>query len=284
MQRSVRRVSWASLEETGAERLTLAETGAGYLAEGTLVGSGTGSSACGRYEIALSPTWQVTRVAAAWEQGGRRQSLSLQTESSGIWRSPAAPEPALTGCTDVDIAWTPFTNTLPIRRLGLSPGEGREIQVVYICPPYLRPEPVGFSFTAPYTARAEAGVLVPRLWMRLLSRVGEIRHCIDPSVRLGLSVHQPREFTYHITVQVSAVEAVPDDMVSLSVEGHRYARFTHTGSMERERVDATFLAAFAWIESQGLTRSREAPWVERYDHRYDPASPRNAFEILLPVD
>ncbi|MFZ5823236.1 MAG: HTH domain-containing protein [Bacillota bacterium] len=143
---------------------------------------------------------------------------------------------------------------------------------------------VGFSFTAPYTARADAGVLVPRLWMRLLSRVEEIRHCVDPSVRLGLSVHHPREFTYYITVQVSAIEAVPDDMVSLSVAARRYARFLHVGSMERERVDATFLAAFAWIESKGLTRSREAPWVERYDHRYDPASPRNAFEILLPVD
>lgn len=35
------------------------------------------------------------------------------------------------GCLDVDIPLTPFTNTLPIRRLGLRVGETREIGVIY---------------------------------------------------------------------------------------------------------------------------------------------------------
>jgi hypothetical protein len=33
---------------------------------------------------------------------------------------------------DVDISVTPFTNTLPIRRLGLAPGESAEISVAYV--------------------------------------------------------------------------------------------------------------------------------------------------------
>ena len=33
---------------------------------------------------------------------------------------------------DVDLALTPFTNTLPIRRLGLGTGESAEIRVAYV--------------------------------------------------------------------------------------------------------------------------------------------------------
>lgn len=142
---------------------------------------------------------------------------------------------------------------------------------------------VGFTFTAPYNARAEAGVLVPRLWMQLLGRLDEIPHCVDPSVRLGLSRHGPSAFTYYLGLQVARLDQVPADMVSLTVPAHRYARFLHVGSMERERVDATFLNGFAWIKARGLARDPQAVWVERFDHRYDPGSPRNAFEIDLPI-
>lgn len=38
----------------------------------------------------------------------------------------------LEGCIDIDISLTPFTNTLPIRRLGLEEGQRTPIHVVYI--------------------------------------------------------------------------------------------------------------------------------------------------------
>jgi predicted transcriptional regulator YdeE/biotin operon repressor len=142
---------------------------------------------------------------------------------------------------------------------------------------------VGFSFTSPLSARAEAGVLVPRLWMRLLSRVDEIRNVVDPTVRLGLSRVHDTFFHYYVGLQVSQVEELPADMVSLYVPAHRYARFRHQGSMERERIDATYNSAYAWIEAHRLKRNREAFWIERYDQRYDPGSPSNLFEIDLPV-
>ena len=39
---------------------------------------------------------------------------------------------------DIDIAATPFTNTLPIRRLQLAQGERRSLQVAYISTPDLQ--------------------------------------------------------------------------------------------------------------------------------------------------
>jgi hypothetical protein len=45
--------------------------------------------------------------------------------------------PALTGCQDLDLWPTPFTNTLAIRRLGLALQERRVIRVVYVAAPAL---------------------------------------------------------------------------------------------------------------------------------------------------
>ena len=48
---------------------------------------------------------------------------------------------------DIDFAATPFTNTLPIRRLGLQPGESAEVAVVYIDAPSLEVTPVRQRYT-----------------------------------------------------------------------------------------------------------------------------------------
>jgi len=40
--------------------------------------------------------------------------------------------PELEGCMDVDISVTPFTNTLPIQKLGLAPTESPEVSVAYV--------------------------------------------------------------------------------------------------------------------------------------------------------
>lgn len=47
----------------------------------------------------------------------------------------------LEGCEYVDISATPFTNTLPIGRLGLAPGESADICVAYLDGADLQPWP-----------------------------------------------------------------------------------------------------------------------------------------------
>jgi hypothetical protein len=45
--------------------------------------------------------------------------------------------PELRDCIDVDITATPFTNTLPINRLRLAPGQATDVRVVYVTAPSL---------------------------------------------------------------------------------------------------------------------------------------------------
>jgi hypothetical protein len=53
----------------------------------------------------------------------------------------------LEGCEYVDISETPFTNSLPIRRLGLAPGGSAEIAVAYFEEAELQPWPEPQRYT-----------------------------------------------------------------------------------------------------------------------------------------
>ena len=53
----------------------------------------------------------------------------------------------LDGCTDVDLVSTPFTNTLPIRRLGLEPGQSADVRVAWIDHDTLQVAPVRQRYT-----------------------------------------------------------------------------------------------------------------------------------------
>ncbi|MCC8410333.1 putative glycolipid-binding domain-containing protein [Mucilaginibacter sp. UR6-1] len=47
------------------------------------------------------------------------------------WLGGNSPEPVHCDCVDVDITMTPFTNSLPINRLKLQPGQTTQIEVLY---------------------------------------------------------------------------------------------------------------------------------------------------------
>jgi hypothetical protein len=67
-----------------------------------------------------------------------RPVIELLANGEGRWNGRGGePLPELDGCIDVDISATPFTNTLPIRRLGLEPGESEELVVTYVRVPEL---------------------------------------------------------------------------------------------------------------------------------------------------
>jgi hypothetical protein len=61
------------------------------------------------------------------------------TDGGGSWTTESGRTiPSLKGCLDVDLSATPFTNTLPIRRLALQPGTSATLSVVYIAVPQMR--------------------------------------------------------------------------------------------------------------------------------------------------
>jgi hypothetical protein len=64
--------------------------------------------------------------------------IELYCDGGGSWSDDSGARDEFRGAIDVDISATPFTNTLPIRRLKLGTMQSADINTVYINLPELR--------------------------------------------------------------------------------------------------------------------------------------------------
>ena len=124
MQNDLKRVVvWKNLLLNGTDYCTLWHTPEGWLLKGTVLGVlEDRRPILATYEVHCDEQWHTHRVQVERTIGGDLKSLSLTVESRGIWRSSGRVLRELHGCVDADLALTPATNTLPIRRLDMSSG------------------------------------------------------------------------------------------------------------------------------------------------------------------
>lgn len=133
-----REVMWAPWDGPGSEHLRLAEREGGVVADGLIIGVDGGRPCRVRYAVRGDADWRVREVRVE-VLGAGRPELVLRADGAGAWQTgDGAPLPALAGCLDVDLSVTPFTNTLPIRRLGLQPGATATLAMAYVALPALR--------------------------------------------------------------------------------------------------------------------------------------------------
>lgn len=129
---------WLNLAAAGLEHFYLRRVGDGISADGVVIGVEEDIAFCIRYKINCDLKWRV-RKAAVKSLGGDGRAIGLASDGFGNWTGEAGdPVPELKGCFDVDISATPFTNTLPIRRLGLTHGGSADVKVVYFAVPKMR--------------------------------------------------------------------------------------------------------------------------------------------------
>jgi hypothetical protein len=83
------------------------------------------------YVIRLSPFWHIRQFLLFRDL--TEPDLWLGTDGRGRWgEMNGAHRTELSGAHDVALACTPFTHTLPIRRLALAPGDTAELSVLVI--------------------------------------------------------------------------------------------------------------------------------------------------------
>jgi len=83
------------------------------------------------YKILTNENWETTLLEINSRHSNQTQLIRLESDGKGNWESKGKKAEQFNGCIDVDIPLTPFTNTLPIKRLDLTPGQVQEIDVIY---------------------------------------------------------------------------------------------------------------------------------------------------------
>ncbi|MDX6806712.1 putative glycolipid-binding domain-containing protein [Terrihabitans rhizophilus] len=121
---------WRSLEGTGLDHVTLTPGEGRVVARGTVIGERGGTPYGVFYRVDLDAEWRTREVAIGTAEG---QGLHLLSDGAGHWSNGVGEHLAhLDGCVDVDLAGTPFTNTLPIMRHAWEQGERAEFRMLYI--------------------------------------------------------------------------------------------------------------------------------------------------------
>jgi hypothetical protein len=134
----LRKVIWKNQADTGLEHFYLQRDDEEIIADGVVIGVEEGAAFRIRYQVRCDLNWRVRKVVVQSLEEDE-QTLRYVSDSLGHWTNGSgSPSPELEGCFDVDITATPFTNTLPIRRLGLRPGQSVEIRVVYFLIPQMQ--------------------------------------------------------------------------------------------------------------------------------------------------
>jgi hypothetical protein len=90
------------------------------------------------YVVRADRDW---RTFEAYVHGGRGREaidLRLRRDDAGTWTLNDVPCPAVQGCIDLDLSFTPATNLLPLRRLSLPVGQSAEVRSAWLEWPEVR--------------------------------------------------------------------------------------------------------------------------------------------------
>ena len=142
-----RHVVWEIVWRPGFEHVALHIGARGLAADGVAVVIADPAPFRIRYEIRCDPATRV-RAVTLRDLDRPERIVRLAADGRGRWSDgDGRPMPALDGCLDVDVAAMTFTNTLPIRRLGLEVDQSAELAMAYVALPGLTVEPTRQRYT-----------------------------------------------------------------------------------------------------------------------------------------
>ncbi|MBA2521390.1 MAG: putative glycolipid-binding domain-containing protein [Chloroflexia bacterium] len=151
MAESPRVVLWQSLTGPGTDWCELSQIGDSWRLAGTVQTVAGAVPAAIDYEVDVDVEWRTRRVMVEATIGSAASiELGFRVNERGQWYPERYPDAAaswvhpaeLTGLADIDLAFTPATNILPIRRLQPAIGETVAVTAAWLRFPELIVEPL----------------------------------------------------------------------------------------------------------------------------------------------
>ena len=124
-------VHWRRIDLPGQDRAELISTGQGHQLSGAAHFQDTEELVAITYFVTLKPDWTTESAALRVMAGGRRRRVRVAAMPTREWMVQGQPMPAVSGCIDLDLAFTPATNTISIRRLALEVGQSATVTAAW---------------------------------------------------------------------------------------------------------------------------------------------------------
>lgn len=99
---------------------------------GTAIFLYEGKPCCLEYLIECDARGETVTAEVVGEVGEDTIEIEIYVDGDGNWTMNGEPVPGVKGCEDIDLNFSPVTNTLPIRRLKLGIGESRKVNAAWL--------------------------------------------------------------------------------------------------------------------------------------------------------
>jgi uncharacterized protein len=124
-------ILWSGREYYSLENCFVSTAGSDWQISSVIIGMYKESIYKVEYLIRTTRKWETRSIELRSWNANTFRELKLEGDGMGVWHSDGKELDAFKGCIDVDISLTPFTNTLPIKRLQLPENESQEIKVIH---------------------------------------------------------------------------------------------------------------------------------------------------------
>lgn len=135
-------ILWRSIYWPGHEACRLFAVESGWRLAGTAVFSHAQLPCRLEYAIACDSGWRTLSAKVSGWVGDAAVDVEVMADPDGRWRLNGVEWPEVTDCTDLDLNFSPCTNLLPIRRLGLAVGGEAEVNAAWLRFPSFELEPL----------------------------------------------------------------------------------------------------------------------------------------------
>lgn len=105
------------------------------------------------YVVLCDAAWRTRSAQVSGSIGDREIRLEVSVDAERRWRLNGAECPAVAGCIDIDLGFSPSTNLLPIRRLSLAVEQEAPVKAAWL------PFPSLVFETLPQVYRRQGGLV-----------------------------------------------------------------------------------------------------------------------------
>jgi hypothetical protein len=123
---------WRRLDAPGHDACRLEQTGDGWQLDGTAVFRQNGVPAHLAYGVTCDAAWHARRGHVRGWIGSQPVTYTIVRAGDGGWILNDGRVRGLNACLDLDLGFTPATNLLQLRRLGLAEGQSADTPVAWL--------------------------------------------------------------------------------------------------------------------------------------------------------
>ena len=125
-------VMWRCLDTEGVDACWFSQTTDGWLISGTALFKLENKTARLDYQVSCDKAWNSVAAQISGLVGTRKIEFDLSKTDSGGWQLNGSPVAHVDGLLDVDLGFTPATNTTAMKRLDLPIGGEAETRAVWL--------------------------------------------------------------------------------------------------------------------------------------------------------